>query len=119
MDEHRWQADAACRDADPRLFFPYRVTPEGHVSIIKAELAEARSHCAVCPVWRECRDAGASEPWGVWGGDLVTRRGPRPAPVLPAVPQAIGTPRKPRPALDVSEIMIPPVHGPAMPPNTL
>ncbi|MGI8697452.1 MAG: WhiB family transcriptional regulator [Mycobacteriales bacterium] len=64
-----------CRIQDPDLWFAE--TP--------ADLELAKSHCAGCPVRRECL-AGAlarQEPWGVWGGQVfecgvvIPRKRPR------------------------------------------
>ena len=51
---------AACRAADPRLFFP----PEGD------EGAEAKAICAGCPVRAECYALAVAngEECGIWGG---------------------------------------------------
>jgi WhiB family redox-sensing transcriptional regulator len=60
LDEMRpdWVADAACRGMDPALFFPER-----------GESAKVpKAVCAGCPVQAECRDYGAGEREGVWGG---------------------------------------------------
>jgi WhiB family redox-sensing transcriptional regulator len=55
-----WQSQAACRGADPALFFPE--TEEG------AE--PARAICRTCPVRVECLAFAleAGERFGVWGG---------------------------------------------------
>lgn len=57
---YRWQEDAACRDADPDLFFPER----------GQSLAPALAYCAVCPVRQECLNAAIKnrERVGIWGG---------------------------------------------------
>ncbi len=59
-EERPWVVFAACRDADPELFFPNTAAQE------RAALAL----CAVCTVREECggyaRDA--REHFGVWGG---------------------------------------------------
>ena len=59
-EERPWVVFAACRDADPDLFFPGSKTDE------RAALAL----CAMCPVVRECQDYSldARETFGVWGG---------------------------------------------------
>jgi hypothetical protein len=46
---------AACRNADPDIFF------DGDRS------KEAIAICIGCPVWAECTLANVDEPWGVWG----------------------------------------------------
>jgi WhiB family transcriptional regulator, redox-sensing transcriptional regulator len=64
-----------CRVNDPELFFAES----------PADVEQAKSLCRPCPVRAECL-AGAlerSEPWGVWGGELlvsgvvVARKRPR------------------------------------------
>jgi WhiB family redox-sensing transcriptional regulator len=59
-DERPWVVFAACRDADPDLFFPSN----------KGEEAAALALCAMCPVVRECNTYSfmAKESFGVWGG---------------------------------------------------
>jgi WhiB family transcriptional regulator, redox-sensing transcriptional regulator len=59
-----WWADAACKDADPDLFFPllgYPTTP-------------AKEICAGCPVREVCEQEGRDERYGVWGGTSVEDR---------------------------------------------
>ncbi len=55
-----WQAEAACRDSDPSVFFP--------VSDKDAE--PARAICDTCPVAQECLEwaLGTRQPDGIWGG---------------------------------------------------
>lgn len=55
-----WQQDAACRDADPALFF---ANDDGNQ---KAAL----ELCATCPVRRPCLEHALAtrEPYGIWGG---------------------------------------------------
>ena len=58
-----WLENAACRNADPEIFFP---TLTGHGDVY----AEARAICAGCPVTVVCLEAaytlGALD--GCWGG---------------------------------------------------
>jgi WhiB family transcriptional regulator, redox-sensing transcriptional regulator len=60
-----WQRSAACRSADPELFFP--ASSSGH-SVEQAERAKAV--CRVCIVRRQCLQhaIAANEAYGVWGG---------------------------------------------------
>lgn len=54
-----------CRSEDPELWFAES----------PAELEQAKSYCAGCPLQAACL-AGAlerREPWGVWGGELFER----------------------------------------------
>ena len=62
-----WQWRAACREADPRLFFH----PEGERGPARAKReAAALAFCARCPVLQDCRQHGlmVREQFGVWGG---------------------------------------------------
>lgn len=62
-----WQHTAACRDADPELFFP--LGQEGGPAY-RAAAAAAKAVCAGCPVTRQCL-AWAEEVgdgWAVLGG---------------------------------------------------
>lgn len=56
-----WRLDAACRDADPDLFFVER----------GASTRRAKAICAECPVAEECLDFALTVPgisYGIWGG---------------------------------------------------
>lgn len=57
-----WQRYAACRGADPELFFPPR----------RGSAAAAKRICARCPVAEQCAEFVATLPRsrmpGVWGG---------------------------------------------------
>ncbi len=58
MSRPDWFDDAECRGMDPDVFFP-AFGNGGH---------EAKQVCARCPVATQCAEAGASEEFGVWGG---------------------------------------------------
>lgn len=74
----RWLGRAACRGADPSVFFPHRPTgnvtdeeraardedPEHNLGV------EAKRVCARCPVLRECLEDAIErrEEHGIWGG---------------------------------------------------
>lgn len=60
LDERPWAAYAACRRADPDVFFP---SPD-------AGFEEAIRICRGCPVLGECRDWALDTKvrYGVWGG---------------------------------------------------
>ncbi len=61
-----WQDDAACRGADPKLFFP--ASPD-EVPF------EARLLCSDCDVRIECLEhALRHEDFGVWGGTSEAQR---------------------------------------------
>jgi WhiB family transcriptional regulator, redox-sensing transcriptional regulator len=75
-----WRDDAACRDADPDLFFPI-----GKAGPALSQIDQAKRICRTCPVRRPClawaleNGVGA----GVWGGATeeerrVLRRTPQP-----------------------------------------
>lgn len=63
--QENWRSLAACRSADPDLFFP--ISSSGR-SI--AQAAEAKAICAGCPVRRECLAFAlrTHQGHGVWGG---------------------------------------------------
>ena len=65
-EERPWVVFAACRDADPDLFFPSSREQE----------AAAKSLCAMCPVVRECNSYSfdARESFGIWGGVTEKQR---------------------------------------------
>jgi WhiB family transcriptional regulator, redox-sensing transcriptional regulator len=60
-----WQADAACRDEDPELFFPISEVGPG-----ARQVAEAKAVCARCPVRDRCLDYAVANglDHGVFGG---------------------------------------------------
>ena len=61
-----WQDRAACRRADPDLFF----------SEAPADIAQAKAICAPCPVRATCLAAALTrwQPWGIWGGTTTGER---------------------------------------------
>lgn len=61
---HGWRRSAACRSADPDLFFP---AASGRRVVEQVERAKAL--CAACVVRRQCLQyaLGANEEYGVWG----------------------------------------------------
>jgi hypothetical protein len=61
-----WHAFAACHGAGLEVFFPPADDPRRHVAQDGYDIA--RTYCARCPVAAECRDAGAHEHYGMWGG---------------------------------------------------
>jgi WhiB family redox-sensing transcriptional regulator len=66
-NRHRgnWRQLAACRSAEPELFFP---APSVEVADMQTELAKA--FCLFCPVRRECLQFALAtrQTHGVWGG---------------------------------------------------
>ena len=67
-----WRDDAACRDADPELFFPDRETRSARTQVKTAKLI-----CRGCPVQVTCLnwalDSGQES--GIWGGLTEDERG--------------------------------------------
>jgi len=65
LHEDQWRSMAACRSADPDLFFP--VSSSGRSM---AQEAEAKAICAGCRVRRECLAFAlrTHQAHGVWGG---------------------------------------------------
>ncbi|NLU81977.1 WhiB family transcriptional regulator [Rhodococcus sp. HNM0569] len=69
------RGDLPCRRLDPDLWFAES----------PADLEEAKSLCASCPIRARCLAAALDrrEPWGVWGGEIleqgvvVARKRPR------------------------------------------
>lgn len=61
-----WMLQAACRDADPELFYP---------SDDVETAPDAEKFCHGCPVAAECLDAALNRnERGVWGGTTEHRR---------------------------------------------
>lgn len=67
-----WEQAAACRDADPELFFPVGTTGPA----VKRQRAEARAVCAGCPVRLSCLVDGLAESDGVRAGLDAPERDP-------------------------------------------
>jgi WhiB family transcriptional regulator, redox-sensing transcriptional regulator len=64
-DRPDWRADAACRDADPELFFP-----DGDIRSARAQLKTAKLICRGCPVSATCLNwaLASGQEAGIWGG---------------------------------------------------
>ena len=66
-----WREDAACRDADPDLFFPI-----GTTGAALGQIEHAKRICRVCPAQIQCLawalDNGVSD--GVWAGTTPDER---------------------------------------------
>ena len=59
-----WRLAAACRSADPELFFPLSESGKA-----LEQIAEAKVICAGCPVQPQCLEfALRTWPQGIWGG---------------------------------------------------
>jgi WhiB family redox-sensing transcriptional regulator len=71
-DEESWTARAACRRADPELFFP--IGSSGPAAL--KQIAAAKEICARCPVREQClRFAlGTGQDYGIWGGLTADER---------------------------------------------
>jgi hypothetical protein len=65
QDTPGFYAEAACRGADPALFFPTRSDDD-----FADHCLEAFAICESCPSAAPCREKGLSESYGVWGGLL-------------------------------------------------
>jgi len=82
-----WRTRAACRSADPEVFFP---TAEAG-PVYDAQVAVAKAVCAGCPVRVECLDEALMRiPEGIAGGltPQERRRLRRPGQRTPAAPAA-------------------------------
>lgn len=66
-----WWRSAACREADPELFFPVATQGPG-----ADEVAKAKAVCAGCGVRRECLQYALAtrQLHGVWGGTTEDER---------------------------------------------
>ena len=60
-----WRDDAACRDADPELFFP-----DGDIRSARAHVKMAKLICRGCPARAACLSwaLGSGQETGIWGG---------------------------------------------------
>jgi WhiB family transcriptional regulator, redox-sensing transcriptional regulator len=70
-DRRDWWRWAACRDADPELFFP--VTAQGPA---REDISRAKAVCADCGVRRQCLAFALAthQLHGVWGGTTEDER---------------------------------------------
>lgn len=64
-DRPDWRGDAACRDADPELFFP-----DGDARSVRAQVKTAKLMCRGCPVSAACLSwaLASGQEAGIWGG---------------------------------------------------
>jgi WhiB family redox-sensing transcriptional regulator len=85
-DPQAWRERAACKEMDPRIFFPE----------LRENCAQAREVCRQCPVRTDCLDFALAtrQRFGFWGGmnvkerDRLARGVPRrPLPPLPSPPR--------------------------------
>ena len=70
-EQHDWWRSAACREADPELFFPVAANGPG-----AREIAMAKAVCAACRVRRQCLQYALAthQLHGVWGGTSEDER---------------------------------------------
>jgi WhiB family transcriptional regulator, redox-sensing transcriptional regulator len=68
-----WWNLAACRSADPELFFPISSVGAG-----QAHVAKAKAVCATCSICQRCLDYAieSHQAHGVWGGTSEDERRP-------------------------------------------
>ena len=66
-----WWESAACRSADPDLFFPVSVARPARADVIRAKAV-----CATCVIRRQCLDYAleCGPVHGVWGGTSEIER---------------------------------------------
>ena len=89
-----WRARAACRDADPEIFFPVG-DPDDPAD---ERNLDALSYCARCPVVAECLAfALAKIPYGIAGGMTAAQRRELRAAALPRTPSPVRSPLAPSP----------------------
>ena len=69
-----WRLLAACRHADPELFFPVSASGPS-----LDQVTQAKAICAGCPVRRQCLAFALDtrQDHGVWGGTSEEERRPR------------------------------------------
>jgi WhiB family redox-sensing transcriptional regulator len=68
---HDWRTSAACRTADPELFFPVSSVGPG-----REDIAQAKAICQSCRVRRQCLQFALAthQMYGVWGGATEEER---------------------------------------------
>lgn len=75
--ETYWHERAACRYADPEIFF------YDGLSLMDLRMqAAAKRFCVGCQVRPECAEFGATQSFGIWGGRTPRERRGLPVPVL-------------------------------------
>jgi WhiB family redox-sensing transcriptional regulator len=67
----QWRSAAACRSAEPDLFFP--ISDSGPA---REQMATAKAICATCQVRRECLAFAlrTGQTYGIWGGTTEHER---------------------------------------------
>lgn len=66
-----WRAQAVCRGRVEMMH------PDGRGTKHQVDFSAALALCATCPVVGPCREAGAAEHYGVWGGTTPADRFPK------------------------------------------
>lgn len=66
FDSGSWRHLAACREVDPKLFFPVGTAGPA----VEAQVAGAKAICAACPIRGECLRFAVTtnQEYGIWGG---------------------------------------------------
>jgi WhiB family redox-sensing transcriptional regulator len=74
IPDQGWRRLAACRDADPELFFPVSASGPS-----LDQITQAKAICADCPVRRQCLvfALNTRQNHGIWGGMTDEERRPR------------------------------------------
>jgi WhiB family redox-sensing transcriptional regulator len=64
-DRPDWRDGAACRNADPELFFP-----DSGIGSTRAQVKMAKLICRICPVSATCLNwaLASGQEAGIWGG---------------------------------------------------
>jgi WhiB family transcriptional regulator, redox-sensing transcriptional regulator len=98
--EMDWRMQAACRHADPDLFFP-----EGTTGPALQAIAAAKQICFACPVRARCLDWALDHPaaFGIWGGRTEEER--RAFRGVPAQRRPEPAQRRPEPASHDSPVL--------------
>ena len=70
-----WRGLAACKEADPSIFFPYDPDTDEPLEIEETSAA-AKAWCSMCPVSEECLEEALDkrEQRGIWGGMTTPER---------------------------------------------
>jgi WhiB family redox-sensing transcriptional regulator len=74
IPDQGWRRLAACRDADPELFFPVSASGPS-----LDQITQAKAICTDCPVRRQCLvfALNTRQNHGIWGGMTEEERRPR------------------------------------------
>ena len=87
----QWRSAAACRSADPEMFFPISDSGPAREQTVKAQ-----AMCATCQVRRECLAFAlrTGQIYGIWGGTTEHERAAvrRGAPARTALAARAGAP---------------------------